>query len=63
MTGANVCKEPPTVLYHQYLNRLHPKLWEGTLLTLKAFLMTQVRTQVLRNVQEHSYDCSKQANA
>jgi hypothetical protein len=42
-TGANVCKETPTVLYHQYLNRLHPKLWEGTMLSLKAFLMTQVR--------------------
>jgi hypothetical protein len=28
--------------YHQYLEYLHPTVWEGNLLSMKAFLMTQV---------------------
>lgn len=39
----NVCRNPPTVYYHQYLESLHPERWEGNLLAMKAFLMTQVR--------------------
>jgi len=42
ITGANVCSEPPTMLYHQYLEYLHPTHWEGNLLSMKVFLMTQV---------------------
>lgn len=42
LTGENVCTNPPTMLYHQYLEYLHPKLWEGNMLSVKAFLMTQV---------------------
>lgn len=44
LSGANVCTAPPTILYHQYLDHLHPDMWEGNLLNLKAFLMTQVVT-------------------
>jgi hypothetical protein len=43
LTGANVCTDPPIMQYHQYLEYLHPKVWEGNLLSMKAFLMTQVR--------------------
>jgi hypothetical protein len=42
MTGANVCTDPPTMLYHQYLEYLHPERWEGNMLSVKVFLMTQV---------------------
>jgi hypothetical protein len=46
ITGANVCTDPPIIQYHQYLDYLHPKVWEGDLLSFKVFLMTQVcRTQ------------------
>jgi len=44
ITGANVCSKPPVMLYHQYLEYLHPTNWEGNLLSIKAFLMTQVLT-------------------
>lgn len=43
ISGANVCTNPPTMLYHQYLEYLHPERWEGNLLSMKVFLMTQVR--------------------
>lgn len=42
ITGANVCTNPPTMLYHQYLEYLHPERWEGNMLSVKAYLMTQV---------------------
>ncbi|KAF8064648.1 hypothetical protein HT031_003449 [Scenedesmus sp. PABB004] len=39
--GLNVCAHPPTMLYHQYLERLHPTEWAANLLSIRAFLMTQ----------------------
>lgn len=39
----NVCRDPPMISYHQYLESLHPQRWEGNLLAMKAFLLTQVR--------------------
>lgn len=42
ITGANVCVSPPTMLFHQYLEYLHPERWEGNMLSVKSFLMTQV---------------------
>ena len=41
LTGKNVCTDPPKILYHQYLDRVHPQNWEGNLLSMKAYLMTQ----------------------
>lgn len=38
----NVCQNPPMIYYHQYLEKLHPQHWEGNLLAMKAFLITQV---------------------
>ncbi len=39
----NLCEAPLRLLVHQYLNRLDPYDWAGNLLSLQAFLMTQVR--------------------
>lgn len=41
ITGDNVCVNPPTMLFHQYLEYLHPERWEGNMLSVKSFLMTQ----------------------
>jgi hypothetical protein len=40
--GANVCSQRPRVVYHQYLRTLHPYRWRGNLLSMQAYLMTQV---------------------
>eukprot|EP00879_Flechtneria_rotunda_P011521 GHRR01012035.1.p1 GENE.GHRR01012035.1~~GHRR01012035.1.p1 ORF type:complete len:352 (+),score=65.71 GHRR01012035.1:946-2001(+) len=37
----NICNNAPNVQFNQYLEELHPKLWEANLLSFKAFLMTQ----------------------
>jgi hypothetical protein len=46
LTGANVCNPSssaaPAILYHQFLDTLHPTLPQGNLLSIKAYLMTQV---------------------
>jgi hypothetical protein len=41
--GANVCRQRPRILYHQYLRTLHPQRWQGNLLSMQSYLMTQVR--------------------
>lgn len=41
--GRNVCAHPRMTPYHMYLDRLHPQHWRGNLLSLKSYLMTQVR--------------------
>ena len=41
--GVNLCNSPPELLVHQYLNRLDAIDWRGNLLSLQAYLMTQVR--------------------
>lgn len=43
LTGKDVCAEPPKVLYHQYLDHLNAKHWEGNLLAFKSYLLTQAR--------------------
>lgn len=42
MSAANLCERPPRLLIHQYLNHLDPYDWQGNLLSLKAYLLTQV---------------------
>ena len=41
MTGKNVCTDPPKIMYHQYLDQVDPKHWEGNLLSMKAYMLTQ----------------------
>lgn len=38
-TGRNVCKKPPMLLFHQYLDALHPTLWRANLLSLQSVLV------------------------
>ena len=40
--GVNLCEAPPRLLVHQYLNRLDPEDWRGNLLSMQAYLLTQV---------------------
>ena len=42
LSEANLCEAPPRLLIHQYLNHLDKDDWRGNLLSLKAYLMTQV---------------------
>lgn len=58
MYGSNVCAAPPTLSYHMYIHELHPTHWEGNLLALKLFLMTQVRACALLQVQSAGIDCT-----
>ena len=44
-TTVNLCAAPPLLLVHQYLNRLDPLDWQGNLLSLQAYLMTQAQPQ------------------
>jgi hypothetical protein len=37
----NVCKNPPVVTFHTYLEALHPREWRANLMFIKAFLLTQ----------------------
>ena len=50
-TGRNVCERPPLLLFHQYLDALHPKLWRANLLSMQSVL---VRT----NGRCHSVYCN-----
>lgn len=38
-TGRNVCKKPPKLLFHQYLDALHPTLWRANLLSAQSVLV------------------------
>lgn len=42
LDGSNICSNPPFVLYHMFLDQLHPQLWAGNLASLQLYLMTQV---------------------
>ena len=47
LTGKDVCSDPPKVLYHQYLDHLHDKHWQGNLLAFKSYLLTQASSEPL----------------
>ena len=40
--AANLCEAPPRLLVHQYLHALDAQDWRGNLLSLQAYLLTQV---------------------
>ncbi len=44
VSADNLCAQPPQLLIHQYLNHLDPENWQGNLLSLKAYLLTQACT-------------------
>jgi hypothetical protein len=39
--GANICSAPPQLLFHMSLQTLSKASWQGNLLAIQAFLMTQ----------------------
>ena len=39
--GRNFCSDPPQLLFHMSLEFLHKSSWQGNLLAIQAFLMTQ----------------------
>ncbi|KAI8469040.1 MAG: hypothetical protein J3K34DRAFT_425270 [Monoraphidium minutum] len=42
ITGEYVCGDKaPTIQFHMYMDRLHPKLWRRNLVGLQSYLMTQ----------------------
>jgi hypothetical protein len=41
--AATVRRQPHVLTYNQYLVSLHPVAWQANLLSLQAFVMTQVR--------------------
>lgn len=49
-TGRDVCKKPPILIFHQYLDKLHPTLWRANLLSVQSVL---VRTYVVRQTDTH----------
>ena len=36
-----MCKNPPVLVFHAYLDGLHPRDWRASLAFLKAFLLSQ----------------------
>ena len=42
-SAQNLCANPPQLLIHQYLNRLDPEDPLGNLVSIKAYLLTQVQ--------------------
>jgi len=42
MDGSNVCRRPPQIIYHQFIEKVSVADWEASLWSLKSFLMTQV---------------------
>ena len=46
-SAQNLCADPPQLLIHQYLNRLDPDDPLGNLVSIKAYLLTQVQHCIL----------------
>ncbi len=42
-TGRNVCKKPPMLLFHQFLDTVHPTLWHANLLSAQSVLVRVCR--------------------
>lgn len=47
-TGRNVCKKPPVLLFHQFLDSLHPTLWRANLLSAQSVLVRVLKLSVTR---------------
>jgi hypothetical protein len=37
--GKDVCKEPPTLIFHQFLDALHEHNWKANLLSMQSVLV------------------------
>ncbi len=39
--GEETCAQPPRILYHTFIDSLHPEFWQADLLGIQAYLLTQ----------------------